>query len=168
MKKFSFILAALLACVLFNACYSWYDEKIPMDTKTPKINLGDLLYKEKEITSLATPKQLIVSQGMYAKSIKLRWDEVPYAASYRLERAVIEPDADGVSYKIPEDGDFEVLNKYVWSNTYTDFFINPDYKKHYYYRISAENVQKGLDSSEYTEVTLSCSGWLLSPPKSID
>lgn len=168
MKKFNFILAALLMSLFFTACYSWYDEKIPMDTKTPKINLGDLLYKEKEITSLASPKQLIVSQGMYAKSIKLRWDQVPYASSYRLERAVIEPEADGLTYKIPEDGDFEVINKYVWSNSYTDFFNIPDYKKHYYYRISAENVQKGLDSSEYTEVTDSCSGWLLSPPQSID
>ena len=46
MKKFYFILAALLMSLFFTACYSWYDEKIPMDTKTPKINLGDLLYKK--------------------------------------------------------------------------------------------------------------------------
>ena len=168
MKKFNCIMTALLASVLCCACYTWYDEKIPMDTKTPKINLSDLFYKEKEITSLETPKQLIVSQGMYGNSIKLRWDEVPYAASYRLERAIMEPEADGITYTIPEEGDFEVLNKYVWANTYTDFFINPDYQKHYYYRISAENVQKGLDSSEYTTVSNDSSGWLLSPPKSID
>lgn len=168
MKKLRLFVLIILTSVLFAGCYTWFDEKIPMDSDTPKINLGDLLFKEKEITSLDMPKQLIVSQGMYGNTIKLRWDEVPYAASYRIERAVIEPNPDGLSYRIPEDGDFEVLNKYVWTNTYTDFFTSPDYVNHYFYRISAENVQKGLDSSEYTAVSNECSGWLLSPPKNID
>ena len=168
MKKAFIFLLILLTSLFFTSCYTWYEEKIPMDTKTPKINLGDLFYKEKPVTSLETPKQLLVSQGMYGNSIKLRWDEVPYASSYRVERAVMEPDSDGVSYKLPEDGDFEVINKFAWTNTYTDFFTKPDYQKHYYYRISAENLQKGLDSSEYTAISSECSGWLLSPPKSID
>ena len=153
---------------LFTSCYSWYQEKIPMDTSTAKINLNDLLHKEEPVTSLTTPEQLIVSQGTYSSAIKLHWDEVPYAASYRVERAVIQPDADGLTYSLPEDGDFEVINKYVWTNTYSDVFTIPDYKNRYYYRISAENIQKGLDSSEYTQVSQKCSGWLLGPPKSID
>lgn len=160
--------AALLFTGLFTSCYSWYDEKIPMDTSTQKINLNDLLHKEEPVTSLSTPNQLIVSQGMYSSAIKLHWDEVPYAASYRVERAVIEPEADGVTYGLPEDGDFEVINKYVWSNTYSDVFTIPEYKNRYFYRISAENVQKGLDSSEYTQVSQQCCGWLLGPPKTID
>ena len=60
-----------------------------MDTTTPKINLGELFYKEKEITSLTIPNQLIVSKGVYSGTIKLHWDEVPYATSYRIERAVV-------------------------------------------------------------------------------
>ena len=168
MKKAFVLLSSLLVSLFFCSCYTWYDEKIPMDTTTPKINLEDLLYKEKEITSLEAPKQLLVSQGMYGNSIKLRWDEVPYASSYRIERAVVEPDSDGLTYKLPEDGDFEVINKFAWTNTYTDFFTKLDYEKHYFYRISAENLQKGLDSSEYTAISSECSGWLLAPPKSID
>ena len=160
MKKAFVLLSSLLVSLFFCSCYTWYDEKIPMDTTTPKINLEDLLYKEKEITSLEAPKQLLVSQGMYGNSIKLRWDEVPYASSYRIERAVVEPDSDGLTYKLPEDGDFEVINKFAWTNTYTDLFTKLDYEKHYFYRISAENLQKGLDSSEYTAISSECSGWL--------
>ena len=168
MKKVFILFSIILVSLLISSCYTWYDEKIPMDTTTTKINLGDLFYKEKEVTSLETPKQLLVSQGMYGNSIKLRWNEVPHAASYRVERAVMEPDSDGVTYKLPEDGDFEVVNKFVWTNNYTDFFTTPDYQKRYFYRISAENLQKGLDSSEYTMISSECSGWLLAPPKSIE
>lgn len=167
MKNKLLILFALVP-VLFTGCYSWFEEKVPMDNKTQKINLNDLMYKEKPVTSLETPSQLIVSQGMYGSAIKLHWDEVPYAASYRVERAVIQPDADGISYRVPEEGDFEVINKYVWTNTYSDNFTIPEYKNHYFYRISAENVQKGLDSSEFTQVSQASCGWLLGPPKAVD
>ena len=94
-KKLTVLFAGLLAlCLNLSACYSWYDSKIGMDTKTPKNNLNDLFYKEKEITGLDVPKQLFVSQGMYSGTVKLHWDEVPYATSYRVERAVVVPDAE--------------------------------------------------------------------------
>ena len=74
MKKIILLLCILCSSLLFSGCYSWYESKIDMDTKTPKINLNYLLYKEKEITSLEPPKQIIVSQGRYNNVIKIHWD----------------------------------------------------------------------------------------------
>ena len=164
----------LFACLHLTACYSWYEDKIDMDTTTPKTNLGDLLYKEIEITSLDAPKQLIVSKGIYSGTVKLHWDEVPYATSYRIERAEMEPDIDGKTYQLPDEGDFEVINKYVYTNNYSDLILaspsdsNKEYQKHYFYRVSAENIKVGLESSEFTQISSENSGWLLSPPSVIN
>ena len=164
----------LLGVTALSSCYSWYENKVDMDTTTPKINLGELFYKEKEITSLTIPNQLIVSKGVYSGTIKLHWDEVPYATSYRIERAVVEPDLDGKTYAIPDEGDFEVINKYVYTNNYSDIILaspadsNKEYQNKYFYRISAENIKMGLESSEYTEISNDNSGWLLKPPAVIE
>lgn len=171
----SIILTALLACALSNiSCYSWYEDKIDMDTQTAKSNLEDLFYIETPVTSLNAPKQLLVSKGAYSGTVKLHWDEVPYATSYRIERAEMEPDLDGRTYQLPDEGDFEVINKYVYSNNFSDLILasptesNKEYQKHYFYRVSAENIKMGLESSDFTEVSTQNSGWLLSPPAQID
>ena len=173
MKKIAFLL--IILCGLLNlSCYSWYEDKINMDTKTQKFSLWELMYKEPEITVLDPPKQLIVSKGMYNGSIKLHWDEVPYATSYRIERAVIETDLNGNAVRIPDEGDFEVLKKMVYSNNYTDLILanpkesNLEYQKKYYYRVSAENIKRGLESSEFTPISDESSGWLLPPPAQIE
>ena len=173
MKKIAFLL--IILCGLLNlSCYSWYEDKINMDTKTQKFSLWELMYKEPEITVLDAPKQLIVSKGMYNGSIKLHWDEVPYATSYRIERAVIETDLNGNAVRIPDEGDFEVLKKMVYSNNYTDLILanpkesNLEYQKKYYYRVSAENIKRGLESSEFTPISDESSGWLLPPPAQIE
>lgn len=164
----------LAATVLFSSCYTWYEEKIPMDTKTTKINLNDFLYVEKPVTSLDSPSQLIVSQGSYSGTIKLHWNEVPYATSYRLERAVIKPDPTTGAYAVPEEGDFEVLSKYVYSCNYSDIILaspgysNSEYSNRYYYRVCSENIQKGYESSEFTPVSQDNCGWLLPPPDKIE
>ena len=174
MKKIYSFLIIILVSLLFTSCYSWFENKVDMDIDTPKINLGDLFYKETEITTLAAPTQVIVSKGKYSGTVKIHWDEVPYATSYRLERAVIEPDSSTGEYNVPDEGDFEVVSKYVYSNTYSDIILaNPDYTNKeysniYYYRISAENIKQGLESSEFTETTDNSFGWLLPPPASID
>ena len=174
-KKMTVLFAGLLVlCLNLSACYSWYDSKIGMDTKTPKNNLNDLFYKEKEITGLDVPKQLFVSQGMYSGTVKLHWDEVPYATSYRVERAVVVPDAESGAITQPEEGDFEVINKYVYSNNYSDLILpspgaqNEQYNCLYYYRVSAENIKQGLESSEFTKITSDSCGWLLRPPATIE
>ena len=174
LKSAVFSVIVLYCSLMLCTCYSWYEDKIDMDTKTPKSSLEDLLFKEKEITSLTAPVQLIVSKGVYSGSIKLHWDEVPYATSYRIERAEAEPDLDGASYKVPDEGDFEVINKYVYTNNYTDLILaspsdsNKEYQKRYYYRVSAENIKVGLESSEFTAISEENSGWLLAPPAFID
>ncbi|MBR4789765.1 MAG: fibronectin type III domain-containing protein [Treponema sp.] len=173
MKKIAFSLIILFG-LLNLSCYSWYEDKINMDTKTQKFSLWELMYKEPEITSLDAPKQLMVSKGMYSGSIKLHWDEVPYATSYRIERAVVEADINGNAARIPDEGDFEVLKKQVYSNNYIDLILadpkesNLEYQKKYYYRVSAENINRGLESSEFTQISNESSGWLLSPPAQIE
>lgn len=173
MKRFFVLLIAVFSLFVVS-CYSWYEQKVDMDSKTPKSNLSDLLYKEKEITELEPPKQIIVSKGEYSGTIKIHWNEVPYATSYRLERAVIKPDSETGVYAVPDEGDFEVLNRYVYTCNYSDIILaapadaNKEYSNHYYYRVSAENIKKGLESSEFTPIDEQSSGWLLSPPSSID
>ncbi len=158
----------------FTGCYSWFENKIAMDTEKSRINLGDLLYQEPELTSLSTPTQVLVSQGKYSGTIKIHWDEVPYANSYRIERAIIEPDPTTGTYAIPDEGDFEVRSKYVYSNNFVDTILtspgsaNKEYSNRYYYRVSAENIPKGLESSEFTETNPASCGWLLPPPASIE
>ena len=145
-----------------------------MDIEKSRINLVDLFYKEEEITSLNAPRQVLVSQGMYSGEIKIHWDEVPYAKSYRIERAIIEMDSSTGTYQEPDEGDFSVLSKYVYSNNYVDVILttpgysNKEYSNRYYYRVSAENIPKGLESSEFTETTVASCGWLLAPPSAID
>lgn len=173
-KKITALLGGALLSLMLSGCYSWYESKVAMDTKTPKINLGDLFFKEKEITELSVPKQLFVSQGKYSGTIKLHWDEVPYATSYRVERAVVRPDPETGLVTLPEEGNFEVINKYVYGNNYSDLVLaspgaqNEQYDCFYYYRVSAENIKQGLESSEFTKITNSSRGWLLRPPAFIE
>lgn len=174
MKKLYVFLTGLLLSICFTSCYSWFENKIAMDTETGRISLGDLLYQEPELTSLSAPTQVLVSQGLYSGTIKIHWDEVPYANSYRIERAVMEPDPTTGAYNIPDEGNFQVLSKYVYSNNFVDTILaapgeaNKEYSNRYYYRVSAENIPKGLESSEFTETTAATCGWLLAPPASID
>lgn len=173
--KKSILLVSILGLSLaFTGCYSWFENKISMDTEMGRISLGDLLYQEPELTSLTAPTQVLVSQGKYSGTIKLHWDEVPYANSYRIERAIMEPDPTTGAYNVPDEGDFEVLSKYVYSNNFADTILaapssaNKEYSNRYYYRVSAENIPKGLESSEFTEINAASCGWLLPPPASIE
>ena len=173
-KKIAALLGGVILTLAFTGCYTWYESKIDMDTKTPKINLGDLFYEKKEITGLDIAKQLIVSQGMYSGTVKLHWDEVPYATSYRIERAVVTPDSETGAIVLPEEGDFEVINKYVYNNNYSDLILsspdsqNKEYEQRYFYRVSAENIKQGLESSEFTQISNDSCGWLLRPPATIE
>ena len=55
-KKITALLGGALLALSLAGCYTWYDSKIDMDTKTPKVNLSDLFFKEKEVTELSVPK----------------------------------------------------------------------------------------------------------------
>lgn len=174
MKKLLCVFTVMFTALLFTGCYSWFENKISMDTETGRISLGDFLYQEPELTSLSAPTQVLVSQGLYSGTIKIHWDEVPYANSYRIERAVMEPDPTTGAYNVPDEGNFQVLSKYVYSNNFVDTILaapsdaNKEYSNRYYYRVSAENIPKGLESSEFTETKATSCGWLLPPPSSIE
>ena len=165
----------LILNFLFTSCYTWWEDKIPFDNVTEKGNLADFFYKAPEITSLEAPTQVIASTGMYNDTVKLRWSEVENATSYRIERAVVKPDSNG-NYSIPEEGDFAVIEKYIYKTTYDDKILtnpetsNVEYTYRYYYRICAENLRKGYESSNYTEIDnpdTKALGWLLPPPSNI-
>lgn len=172
------ILAFSLLIINFSfvSCYTWWENKIPLDSDTLQGTLTDLLYKKPAITSLEAPEQVIASTGLYKDVVKLAWTEVENATSYRIERAVILPDSNG-NYAKPEEGDFALLEKYVYKTTYDDKILtnpgtsNVEYTYKYYYRICAENIRKGLESSPYTDIEnpdTNAQGWLLAPPKNID
>lgn len=176
MKHTSKYIFTSLLCSLFvyTSCYIWFENRISMDTETPQISLTDFLYEPHKITNLDPPEQLMVSQGMYSGIIKLHWTDVPNATSYRIERAVVSADSNG-NYPIPEEADFSVLEKYVFNTSFNDHILSDpkptsDYSNLYYYRVSAENISKGYESSDFTDYKApetSGLGWLLAPPKNI-
>lgn len=162
--------------ISFSSCYTWFEEKKPMDTDTPQTGLKDFLHEDEKITSLEAPVQVIASKGLYNNAVKLSWTPVEHAATYRVERAVVKPDSNG-TYVVPEEGDFELLEKQVFKNSYSDVILtNPlstseEYSFKYYYRISAENIYKGLESSDYTDISNDATkalGWLLPAPANLE
>lgn len=183
-----FLIFNFLFLIYLSSCYIWWENKIPFDSDTTQTSLPELLYKEKAATSLETPEQLLVTKGEYSNSIKLRWSEVKNASSYRIERAVSKPDSEG-NYALPEESDFKLLVQYNYRNSYEDIILKDtddeiidssteeqevstpkEYSYRYYYRISAENIGKGLESSEFTDISnpdTEGKGWLLPPPQNI-
>lgn len=173
MKKIIKSLLLITASLCMTSCYTWWEEKIGLDTTTDRASLAEFFYKKPVIKSLESPAQVIASQGYYSGAIKLRWSEVENATSYRIERAAMPKN----SKDLPDEGDFSVINEYVYGTTYTDIILsNPSYTSDaysniYYYRISAENISRGLESSEYTDITqesTKAAGWLLTPPEGVD
>jgi len=166
----------LLATALtFTSCYSWYEEKVSMDHSSKQQTLADFFHQDAEITSLEAPTQVLASKGLYSGSVKVNWTQVQNATSYRIERAVVK--TNGSSNVIPEEGDFEVIEKYFYKTTYEDKILsnptssNEEYDYKYFYRISAENLNKGYESSDYTDVSETSTeglGWLLPAPTKLD
>jgi len=169
-KLFTILLTSTL---LFTSCYQWFEEKVEMDHSSKQSTLSDLFHQDPEITGLTTPTQVLASKGLYSGSVKVNWSAVPNASSYRIERAVVKADESG----IPDEGDFQVVEKYFYKTTYVDTILsnptysNEEYGNKYYYRISAENINKGYESSEFTSISSKETeglGWLLPAPKKLD
>ena len=173
MKNLTKIIAISLTSLALTSCYTWWEQQFDLNTTTGRSDLAEFFYKAPEITSLDAPEQVIASPGYYNGSVKIRWAEVENATSYRIERAAVEKN----STTLPEEGDFAVIAAYVYDTTYNDVILsNPTassdaYTMKYYYRISAENISRGLESSEFTDINNSntCAvGWLLTPPTNVD
>lgn len=165
----------LLSAFTVAGCYSWWEDEFAVDTTKTRVSLGTLLYNSPAITSLEKPSQVLASQGLYSGSIKIHWTQVENAESYRIERAKVQADSSG-NFTLPEEDDFSVLQKNIYSNNYTDVILsspsaeNAEYSCRYYYRISAENLSKGYESSEFTDINeadTEGTGWLLCPPSNV-
>lgn len=181
MKKI-YTLIILLSSILFFGCYTWFQNEIKMDSKTPQTSLHNFLYEEPKITILDSPSEIYASKGEFSRSIKLTFRKVAQARSYRIERAIITPDDEG-TYKEPEDSDYVYLDKIIENPSlkevhYEDIIIKNledeenlsnkvQYKNLYFYRVSAENILKGYDSSEFTKTDNDSKGWLLTAPKNV-
>ena len=165
----------LLSAFTVAGCYSWWEDEFAVDTTKTRVSLGTLLYNSPAITSLEKPSQVLASQGLYSGSIKIHWTQVENAESYRIERAKVQADSSG-NFTLPEEDDFSVLQKNIYSNNFTDVILsnpsaeNAEYSCRYYYRISAENLSKGYESSEFTDINeadTEGTGWLLCPPSNV-
>lgn len=165
----------LLSAFTVTGCYSWWEDEFAVDTTKTRVSLGTLLYNSPVITSLEKPSQVLASQGLYSGSIKIHWTQVENAESYRIERAKVQADSSG-NFTLPEEDDFSVLQKNIYSNNFTDVILsspsaeNAEYSCRYYYRISAENLSKGYESSEFTDINeadTEGTGWLLCPPSNV-
>lgn len=165
----------LLSSFLFFSCYFWFEQKVPMDTDLKVADFSDFFYYESDKVYLDSPEQVFASEGIYSGKIEVRWKEVQNASSYVIERAVSVPDSDG-NIALPEDEDFEVLEKFVYGTKYVDTILeNPgsddsEYSYRYYYRVSAENIGKGYIASEFTDIhnpESKALGYLYSVPQNV-
>lgn len=194
LKKYILPLFIITYSLFITSCYSWYETKVPM-TEPSTDSLNDLFENNVEVTLLEAPQQLFVSQGANSGTIDLSWSPCENATSYRIEKAIVVPAEDG-SFSLPTDDEYEILQKYVYSTSYSDVilkspsFNNDEYKYLYFYRVCSDNIFKGYESSPFTATDLepvldadgnatekydsakitplSCCGWLLPAPNGVE
>jgi hypothetical protein len=132
-----------------------FQERIPSSGKND--SLDNLFPQKEEITKLQTPQQFYVAQYYSSTEIRLTWTGVRGADYYMVERATASLlDSQKPGYK-PDDGDYEVLNRFEYGTSYTDVILKsasldaPENKNKYFYRVSAFNTVKKYDESDPTE-----------------
>ncbi|MBR5095959.1 MAG: hypothetical protein IK094_02500, partial [Treponema sp.] len=164
MKKSIFVkaAAALLSAALFANCADMFQDRVPMQPTTNGVTLTSLFVKTVEISKLAAPSQIFVTNGEYNNKIIITWEKVVGARSYRLERAISsEKDADG-NWLVPDEGAFESLphSNFIEGTSFTDTIIddtpanvlkytNDAYGFCYFYRVLAENRIEKYDESDW-------------------
>lgn len=165
----------ILTVFCFFSCSAWFQDKVSMQTDGKFVSLGELFKTETKIESLDSPAQVFASQGLYPDSIKLSWTEVENATSYRIERAVVKTVDPSGNWNVPDESEFNSLEIYNVNNSYTDVILKEqieedEYFYHYFYKIYAENKEKGL-ISEGSDNVLSqtrAEGWLFAPPLNLN
>lgn len=155
MKRLLICFLILFFLFSFTGCAELFQDKVPM-ANISNGTLDGLLSEELIITELSAPSQLFVSNNMSPSDINITWSAVEGAISYRLEKAVVSPEPNGL-YLEPDESMFEVLELSVYGTSYNDVILDSaysnseEYKNRYYYRVSAENSRKKYASSPYTE-----------------
>ncbi len=150
-------LGLCMAAVAFASCSSFFETDVSMNSNGNNSSLYDLLTPPEKIEKLDAPSEIFISQGEYSGKIEISWNAVPNATSYKIERAVVkEKNADGTSWNMPSESDFELLtSSNIYNTKYIDTIIQtPKYTSVelnyvYYYRIFAQNLPKGYTESEY-------------------
>ncbi|MCR4925159.1 MAG: fibronectin type III domain-containing protein [Clostridiales bacterium] len=158
--------APLLASFLLCSCSEMFESRVDMQLGTSTGTLSDLLKSAKEIEKLDAPANIYVTNGQYSNKIVISWEKVQNATSYRLERAVSSTKDDNGNWVLPDDSAYDFLehSKYIYSTSYTDTIIddsasnpldytNEAYGQVYFYRVCAENITKGYESSDTCPIT---------------
>ena len=173
MKKNIKPAALVLLSLVAVSCSTWFEAKIPLDRDSEAGSLSQLLTPKKKIEKLDSPRQVFVSKGLFKDEIRVSWSDVPYAASYRLERAVAKKNIDG-SWPSLADLQFSVITKYTIKTSYADTVLpqagasNEEYDFRYYYRVRAENIGQGYKASDFTQPQdANDFGCLFAPPKNL-
>lgn len=171
MKKIRFIPVIAAIVIGLTSCSTWFENRIPMDISRPSGSLGDLIAPGGKIEKLDAPAQMFASLSNYGNKIILSWTPVADALSYCVEYAVSVKDENG-NYPVPDDSLYNTL-PYAkkWAKTTYEHVILKDpkysdkeYEYKYFYRVCADNGEKGYKSSDFT---YSKAGSLLCPPKSV-
>jgi len=155
-KKTLFIVhCSLFIILLLSSCENMFQNKIPKSDKNG--TLDDFFYRNvDEITKLSTPTQFYVAPYYSSSDIRLTWNEVRGAAYYMVERAVAARIPNTQTWEEPNAGDYEPLNRFVYSTYYVDEILknpapnSPEFNNKYYYRISAYNTSRNYEESEPT------------------
>jgi hypothetical protein len=144
-----------LLIILLSSCEEMFQEKIPYSGKNN--SLDNFFRMADEITKLQRPQQFYAASYYSSTEIRLTWTEVKGAAYYMIERAAASfQDWQKPGYQ-PDDGDYEVLDRYIYSASFTDVILKtasldaPEYQNKYFYRVSAFNTAKKYDESDPTE-----------------
>ena len=153
------LLVLLSAALLFLAsCADLFQPKIPFADKDSPSSLDDLFRTAEGIDKLSPPDQLYVAPYYSSSEIRLTWTEVRNAAYYMIERAVAAPipGSNPPAWVDPDDGDYEPLDRFVYTTSYNDEVLrnpaldSPEYKNKYFYRVSAFNTAKKHEESDPT------------------
>ena len=169
-KKIIHCTLLIAHCSLFFSCAQFFQDKVPKNPDGANAHLSDIVTDKEVITQLPAPSQIVVSEYYSPENIFVTWSKVDGASYYRLERAVAKTANSDGSFSVPDESEFEVLDKYVYGTSYVDEVVsNPTYKSDeygygYFYRVSAENPRKSYDASDFS---FSGAGTLFAPVKAV-
>ena len=155
-KKFLIIIISVLAVLLLISCADLFQDKVSY--RGSEGSLDTLFVSSGGISKLSVPAQFFLANNYSSSDIRMTWNEVPGAAFYMIERAVSVPVISGGGYvwEEPDEGDYDVLERFVYNTFFTDnilrnpAFDSPEYSNKYYYRISAYNPARGYEESDHT------------------
>jgi len=144
--------------MILASCADLFQPKVPFSENDSPSSLGDLFKTGDEIEKLDPPGQLYIAPFYSSSVIRLTWTEAKDAAYYMIERAaaVPIPGSNPPAWTDPEDEEYEPLDRFVYSTSYSDEILrypsldSPEYQNKYFYRVSSFNTAKKYEESDPT------------------